>query len=103
MKQSADFQNTEIYVIDILGDETTILKLRGIKAIVSPQNQVSERIEPLSMADQDPAFYSAFPHTESQTRREQDARSEANLWLGRLTTGSDRFPHDTYGDVARAL
>lgn len=31
------------------------------------------------------------------------ARSAADLWLGRLTTGSDRFPHDTCGDVARAL
>lgn len=78
-------------------------KLRGIEVIVSPRSEVSGRIEPLSIADQDPAFYSAFPHAESRTRRARSARSAVNLWLGRLTTGSDRFPRDTYGDVARAL
>lgn len=44
-------------------------ELRGIKVLVSPQSEVSERIEPLSIADQDPAFYSAFPHAESRPRR----------------------------------
>jgi len=81
----------------------TTSELRGIKVIVFSQSEVSERIEPLSIADQDPAFYSAFPHAREPGLDEHDARSAANLWLGRLTTGSDRFPHDTYGDVARAL
>lgn len=34
---------------------------------------------------------------------EHDARFAANLWLGRLTTGSDRFPHDTYGGVVPCI
>lgn len=34
---------------------------------------------------------------------EHDARVAANLWLGRLTTGSDRLPHDTYDGVVPCI
>lgn len=90
----------------ILGDETNDpVDLRGAEVPVSSHAKRGVRQDRAfkHSGSRPCAFYSAFPHAESGRLDEHDARSAANLWLGRLTTGSDRFPHDTYGDVARAL
>lgn len=91
VRKSVDVKSRKImiYIITVLGNNTNDLRASRNWSVRISSRGVN-RIESLSTSDQGLAFYSAFPACREPGH--SCSTSTADLWLGRLTTGSDRFP-----------